>query len=192
VKIRCPWADNNKLLTDYHDHEWGIPIHDDRHLFEFLTLEGAQAGLSWTLILQKRENYRQAFDNFQIDKVANYNQDKIKELLENQGIIRNRLKINATINNALTILDIQEKYESFDSYMWQFVGNKPINNKWKTLSELPSSTPESDKMSKDLKKKGFKFVGPTICYSFMQAVGMVNDHLVDCFRHDEIENKLPK
>ena len=190
MKLRCPWADNNKLLTDYHDLEWGIPVHDDRLLFEFLTLEGAQAGLNWTLVLQKRNNYREAFDNFQIDKVASYDERKIIELIENPGIIRNRLKIKAAINNALVILDIQRKHGNFDSYIWQFVDNKTITNKWETLSEIPSSTNESINMSKDLKKKGFKFVGPTICYSFMQAVGMVNDHLVCCFRHHEIENEF--
>ena len=189
MKIRCPWADNNKLLIDYHDLEWGTPVHDDRLLFEFIILEGAQAGLSWNLILQKRDNYREAFDNFQIDKVASYDESKIEELLGNQGIIRNRLKINSAINNATAVIDVQDKYGSFDSYIWQFVDNNPIQNKWKTLHEIPSSTPESEKMSKDLKKKGFKFVGPTICYSFMQAVGMVNDHLVDCFRHPELEKK---
>lgn len=188
MKIRCPWANGNKLLTDYHDQEWGVPIHDDRLLFEFLILEGAQAGLSWTLILQKRDNYRKAFDNFQIDKVANYSEEKIKNLLDNPGIIRNRLKIRSTVVNALSVLDIQNEYGSFDYYIWKFVDHKPIQNKWKTLSEIPSSTPESSKMSKDLKKRGFKFVGPTICYGYMQAVGMVNDHLVDCFRHLELDD----
>lgn len=186
MKIRCPWADNNKLLVDYHDIEWGVPVHDDRLLFEFLILEGAQAGLSWNLILQKRENYHQAFDNFQIDKVAAYDESKIRKLLENPGIIRNRLKINAAVNNALPVKDIKQEYGSFNSYIWKFVDDKPIQNKWKTLDEIPSSTPKSEKMSKDLKRKGFKFVGPTICYSFMQAVGMVNDHLVDCFRYHEL------
>lgn len=185
---RCPWACNNKLMTVYHDLEWGIPVHDDRLLFEFLILEGAQAGLSWNLILEKRDNYRRAFDNFQIDKVASYDERKIEELRENPGIIRNRLKINAAVTNASAVLDLQENYGSFDSYIWQFVKNKSIQNKWESLSEIPSSTPESEKMSKDLKKKGFKFVGPTICYSFMQAVGMVNDHLMCCFRRQEIEN----
>lgn len=188
MKIRCPWADNSKLLRDYHDEEWGVPVHDDRLLFEFLILEGAQAGLSWNLILQKRDNYRKAFDNFQVDKVAVYNEKKIEELRDNPGIIRNRLKIRAAVTNALVVQDIQKEYGSFDSYIWRYVDHKPVQNKWKSLSEIPSSTPESEKMSKDLKKKGFKFVGPTICYGFMQAVGMVNDHLVDCFRHDELED----
>ena len=186
MKIRCPWAVNNKLMVDYHDFEWGVPVHDDQLLFEFLILEGVQAGLSWNLVLQKRENYRRAFDNFQIDKVASYNQQKIEDLIENPGIIRNRLKINTAVINAAEVIDVQDKYSSFDSYIWKFVDNKPIQNKWKTLAEIPSSTSQSEKMSKSLKKKGFKFVGPTICYSFMQAVGMVNDHLTCCFRHDEI------
>ncbi|HTX61263.1 MAG TPA: DNA-3-methyladenine glycosylase I, partial [Methanobacterium sp.] len=158
----------------------------DRLLFEFLILEGAQAGLNWTLILQKRDNYRKAFDNFEIDNVAKYNEEKITELRNNPGIIRNKLKIRATVVNAGVVQKIQKEYGSFDSYVWQFVDHKPIQNKWKTLDEIPSSTSESENMSKDLKKMGFKFVGPTICYSFMQAVGMVNDHVVDCFRHHEL------
>ncbi|MDD1775275.1 MAG: DNA-3-methyladenine glycosylase I [Methanobacterium sp.] len=187
MKIRCSWANGNDLLENYHDQEWGVPVHDDRLLFEFLILEGAQAGLSWMLILQKRNNYREAFDNFQINKVAHYNKDKIEELLENPGIIRNRLKIKSTVSNAQAVLDIQKEYGSFDSYIWKFVDHNPIQNKWKALDQIPSSTSESEKMSKDLKKRGFKFVGPTICYGFIQAVGMVNDHLVDCFRHSELE-----
>ncbi len=187
MKIRCPWANDNKLLTDYHDLEWGVPVHDDRLLFEFLILEGAQAGLSWNLILQKRDSYREVFDNFQIDKVAGYSEEKIEELRSNPGIIRNRLKIRSTVTNAIAVQDIQEKYGSFDSYIWGFVDHQTIQNRWKTMAEIPSSTPESEKMSKDFKKRGFKFVGPTICYSFMQVVGMVNDHLVDCFRHDELK-----
>lgn len=186
MRIRCSWANSNKLLVDYHDQEWGVPVHDDRLLFEFLILEGAQAGLNWTLILQKRDNFRKAFENFQIDKVAAYSDKKIEELLENPGIIRNRLKIRATISNAQAVQEIQKKYGSFDSYIWKFVDNKTIQNHWKTLSEIPSLTPESEKMSKDLKKWGFKFVGPTICYGYMQAVGMVNDHVMDCFRHREL------
>lgn len=187
MKIRCPWANDNKLLTDYHDKEWGVPIHDDRLLFEFLILEGAQAGLSWNLILQRRDSYREAFDNFQVDKVAAYGEDKIEELRSNPGIIRNRLKIRSTVTNAIAVQDIQEEYGSFDSYIWGFVDHQTIQSRWKTMAEIPSSTPESEKMSKDLKKRGFKFVGPTICYGFMQAVGMVNDHLVDCFRYDELK-----
>lgn len=187
MKIRCPWANSSKLLKNYHDQEWGIPVHDDRLLFEFLILEGAQAGLSWNLILQKRDNYRQAFDNFQIDRVATYNEKKIAKLLDNPGIIRNKLKIRSTVTNAIAVQDIQKEYGSFDSYIWKYVDHQTIQNKWKTMAEIPSSTPESEKMSKDLKKRGFKFIGPTICYGFMQAVGMVNDHLVDCFRHHELE-----
>ncbi len=188
MKIRCPWANGDELIMDYHDQEWGVPVHDDRLLFEFLILEGAQAGLSWNLILQKRNNYREAFDNFQVDKVAAYNEKKIGELLNNPGIIRNRLKIRAAVTNARAVQDIQKEYGSFDSYLWRYVGHEPLQNRWKSMSEVPASTPESERMSKDLKKRGFKFVGPTICYGFMQAVGMVNDHLVDCFRHDELEN----
>ena len=189
MKIRCPWSNNNKLLREYHDKEWGVPLHDDRILFEFLILEGAQAGLSWNLILQKRDNYREAFDNFQIHKVAAYDEKKIKELLNNPGIIRNRLKIRATVTNAMAVEKIQKEFGSFDFYIWKFVGHKTIHNHWKTLTEIPSSSPESGKMSKNLKNRGFKFVGPTICYGFMQAVGMVNDHLVDCFRYHELERK---
>ncbi len=187
MKIRCPWANDNKLLTDYHDLEWGVPVHDDRLLFEFIILEGAQAGLSWNLILQRRDNYREAFDNFQVDKVAAYGEDKIEELRGNPGIIRNRLKIRSTVTNAIAVQDIQEEYGSFDSYIWGYVDHQTIQNRWKTMAEIPSSTPESDKMSKHLKKRGFKFVGPTICYGFMQAVGMVNDHLMDCFRYGELK-----
>lgn len=187
MKIRCPWADGNELLRDYHDHEWGVPVHDDQLLFEFLILEGAQAGLSWNLILQRRSNYLEAFDNFQVDKVAAYNEDNIEELRNNKGIIRNRLKIRSTVTNALAVQEIQEEYGSFDSYIWEYVDHETIQNSWKTMNEIPASTPESEKMSKDLKKRRFKFVGPTICYGFMQAVGMVNDHLVDCFRHDELK-----
>ncbi|HEY0196038.1 MAG TPA: DNA-3-methyladenine glycosylase I, partial [Methanobacterium sp.] len=164
------------------------PQHYRMHyLFEFLILEGAQAGLSWNLILQKRDNYRQAFDNFQIDRIATYNEKKIVKLLDNPGIIRNKLKIRSTVTNAIAVQDVQNEYGSFDSYIWKYVDHQTIQNKWKTMAEIPSSTPESEKMSKDLKKRGFKFIGPTICYGFMQAVGMVNDHLVDCFRHHELE-----
>lgn len=187
MKIRCPWADGNELLTTYHDLEWGVPVHDDRLLFEFLILEGAQAGLSWNLILQRRDNYREAFNNFQIDKVAAYDENKIAELLDNEGIIRNRLKIRSAVSNAIAVQEVQEEYGSLDSYIWEYVGNETIQNEWQSMSELPSSTPESEKMSKDLKKRGFKFIGPTICYGFMQAVGMVNDHLVNCFRHEELK-----
>lgn len=188
MKIRCPWADGNELLRDYHDHEWGVPVHDDRLLFEFLILEGAQAGLSWNLILQRRNDYRKAFDNFQVDKVAAYSENKKDELQNNAGIIRNRLKIRSAVTNARAVQEIQGEYGSFDSYIWEYVDHKTIQNSWKTMSDIPASTTGSEKMSKDLKKRGFKFVGPTICYGFMQAVGMVNDHLMDCFRHDELNN----
>ncbi len=186
MKNRCPWAKNDSLIIEYHDQEWGVPIHDDRLLFEFLILESAQAGLRWTLILQKRENYRKAFDNFEIEKVAAYEEPKIEELLNNSGIVRNRLKIRASVANARAILKIQKEFGSFDEYIWKFVGGKTIQNRWRTLQDVPSSTKESQLMSKNLKMRGFKFVGPTICYGFMQAVGMVNDHIIDCFRHQEL------
>jgi DNA-3-methyladenine glycosylase I len=186
MKIRCPWAREDPLVIEYHDQEWGVPVHDDRLLFEFLILEGAQAGLKWTLILKKRENYRETFDNFHPIKIAAYTDLKIEELLKNPGIVRNRLKIRAAVGNAQAVLEIQKEFGSFDFYIWQFVCGKTIQNSWKTPAEIPTSTPESQKMSENLKKRGFKFVGPTICYGFMQAVGMVNDHLVDCFRHGEI------
>jgi DNA-3-methyladenine glycosylase I len=188
MKNRCPWARDDPLIIKYHDQEWGVPIHDDRLLFEFMILESAQAGLRWTLILQKRDNYRKAFDNFEVKKVAAYDEHKIEELLNNSGIVRNRLKIQAAVANALAVLDIQKEFVSFDVYIWKFVGDKTIQNRWKTTAEVPSSTNESLEMSKDLKSRGFKFVGPTICYGFMQAVGMVNDHVVDCFRHHELED----
>lgn len=186
MKIRCPWARDDQLIIDYHDQEWGVPIHDDRLLFEFLILESAQAGLRWTLILHKRENYRKAFDNFQVEKVAAYDEEKIQHLLDNPGIVRNRLKIRASVANAQAVLEIQKEFGTFSSYLWKFVDGEIIQNKWKTLAEVPSSTSESERMSNDLKKRGFKFVGPTICYGYMQAVGMVNDHVVDCFRHQEL------
>ncbi len=186
MKNRCPWARDDPLIIEYHDKEWGVPIHDNRLLFEFLILESAQAGLRWTLILQKRENYRNAFDDFEIEKVAAYDDEKIEELLNNPGIVRNRLKIRAAVANAKAVLGIQEEFGSFSNYIWKFVGGKTIQNRWETLQDVPSSTKESQEMSKDMKKRGFKFVGPTICYGFMQAVGMVNDHLVDCFRHPEL------
>jgi DNA-3-methyladenine glycosylase I len=187
MKIRCPWASDDPLIIDYHDQEWGVPVHNDRLLFEFLILEGAQAGLSWITVLKKRDNYRKAFDNFEPEKVALYDEGKIEDLLNNKGIIRNRLKIRAAVSNAKAVLEIQKEFKSFDRYIWQFVGNKTIQNQWKTLAEVPSSTSESIAMSKDLKKRGFKFVGPTICYGYMQAVGMVNDHVLDCFRQREIK-----
>jgi len=182
-KKRCSWAEGNELEKEYHDNEWGIPVHDDKVLFEFLILEGAQAGLSWSTILNKREGYREALDDFDVEKVSKYGEDKITELLNNPGIVRNKLKINSTVTNARLFIGVQEEFGSFDKYIWQFVGGKPIINKWKTASEVPVSTPESDAMSKDLKKRGFKFIGTTICYAYMQAVGMVNDHTTDCFRY---------
>lgn len=177
---RCAWAGINPLEQDYHDLEWGRPVHHDRLLFEFLILEGAQAGLSWSTILKKREGYRKAFDNFDAIKVARYSEKKIEKLLQNPEIVRNRLKVNAAVVNAKAFLAVQEEFGSFDSYIWSFIGDKPIQNAWKEISDVPVSTPESDAMSKELKKRGFKFVGTTICYAYMQAVGMVNDHTVDC------------
>ena len=169
-------------MIEYHDKEWGVPVHDDRVLFEFLILEGAQAGLSWETILNKRENYRRAFDRFNAAKIARYDRKKVRELLANAGIVRNRLKIASTISNAQAFLAVQEEFGSFDRYIWQFVGGKPKINHWKPGQRLPASTAESDAMSKDLKRRGFRFVGSTICYAFMQATGMVNDHAADCFR----------
>lgn len=186
MKKRCDWVGNDEMYLNYHDREWGVPLHDDRLLFEFLILEGHQAGLSWITILKKRDSYRKAFDNFDAAKIARYDERKISELLWNPGIIRNRLKVEAAIKNARAFLRIQEEYRNFDQYIWQFVKGKPIVNRWKTLQEIPSSSPESQRMSKELKKSGFTFVGPTICYAFMQAVGMVNDHQADCFRYGEI------
>ena len=182
---RCEWAVTD-LSIAYHDSEWGVPVHDDRRLFELLILEGAQAGLSWETILKKRESYREAFDNFQPQVVATYGEKKTRELLGNAGIVRNRLKIAAAIQNAKAFLAVQEELGSFDAYIWRFVGGAPKKNAWRTLKQLPAKTPEAEAMSKDLRHRGFKFVGPTICYAFMQAVGMVNDHVVDCFRYDEV------
>lgn len=181
--IRCGWVNDDPLVIEYHDKEWGVPVHDDRLLFEFLILEGAQAGLSWVTILRKRENYHRAFDNFVPAKVARYDDKKVKELLSDPGIVRNRRKIEAAIQNARALLDIQKEFGSFDSYIWKFVGGRPVQNGRKELAEIPAVTPESKLMSKDLVKRGFKFVGPSICYAFMQAVGMVNDHTIDCFRY---------
>ncbi len=186
MKTRCQWAMDNQLLVEYHDKEWNVPIHVDRKLFEFLILEGAQAGLNWLTVLKKRENYKKAFDNFDADKIAKYDSKNIEKLLSNQGIIRNRLKIMATIQNAKAFLTVKREFGSFDNYIWQFVGGKPKQNKWRSLKDLPAKTIESDAMSKDLLKRGFKFVGSTICYAFMQAVGMVNDHTIDCFRYSEV------
>jgi DNA-3-methyladenine glycosylase I len=177
---RCAWA-NNELSIRYHDEEWGVPVHDDRTLFEFLILEGAQAGLSWNTILNKRDNYRRAFDGFDPKRVARYDRRKVKQLLADAGIVRNKLKIAAAIENAKAFLRVQEEFGTFDHYVWQFVGGKPRVNKWRSLRQVPARTAESDAMSKDLQRRGFKFVGSTICYAFMQAVGMVNDHAADCF-----------
>lgn len=186
MKKRCTWCGDDPLYVSYHDEEWGVPVHDDRRLFEFLVLEGAQAGLSWLTVLKKRENYRKAFDNFEIESVAKYGHQEIDRLLFDPGIIRNRLKIESAIKNAQGVLAIQEEYGTFDAYLWGYVNGNPIQNSWASMAELPSKSAESDQMSKDLKKRGFNFVGSTICYSLMQAVGMVNDHLVDCFRYTEI------
>ncbi len=186
MKTRCQWADSDPLYITYHDTEWGVPVHDDQKIFEFLILEGMQAGLSWITILRKRENFRAAFDNFDPEKVARYDKRKIKKLLADPGIIRNRLKVAAAVTNARVFLKTQEEFGSFDQYIWQFVGGQPIKNKWKAIKQLPGRTKESDKMSEDLKKRGFKFVGSTICYAHMQTTGMVNDHMVHCFRYNEL------
>lgn len=182
---RCEWA-TTELSIAYHDKEWGVPVRDDRALFEFLILEGAQAGLSWETILKKRSNYRAAFDNFDVSVIASYDQRKVNELLADPGIVRNRLKIQATLQNAKAFLAVQAEFGNFDAYVWRFVDGRPKKNAWQSLKELPARTSESDALSKDLKQRGFKFVGSTICYAFMQAVGMVNDHIVDCFRYAEI------
>lgn len=188
-KKRCEWVPlDNPLYVKYHDEEWGVPIHDDQLLFEFLVLEGMQAGLSWLTILRKRENFRTAFDHFDPQKIALYNEKKKEELMQNSGIIRNRLKITAAVQNAKAFLDVQAEFGSFDTYIWQFVEGKPIINQWKTLKEIPAKTLLSDTISKELKKRGFKFVGSTIIYAHMQATGMVNDHTVDCFRYTEVQS----
>jgi len=186
---RCVWATKDPQMTEYHDKEWSTPVHDEQLLFEFLILEGAQAGLSWSIILRKRENFRKAYDNFDYNKIMKYSKQKVEELINNEGIIRNRRKIEAVVANAKAFLQVQKEFGSFDKYIWKFVNYKTVDNKFKDLSELPSKTEQSEQMSKDLKKRGFKFIGPTICYAFMQAVGMVNDHVQDCFRYDEI-NKM--
>ena len=182
---RCRWATTPQMI-EYHDIEWGVPLHDDSRLFEFLTLEGAQAGLSWSTILKKRENYRQAFSRFKVETIARYDSRRKERLMQNAGIVRNRLKIDSAVSNARAFLKIQKEFRSFDTYLWQFVAGKPIVNRWRHLKQLPASTPEAEALSKDLKQRGFRFVGPTICYAFMQAVGMVNDHTTDCFRHKEV------
>ena len=187
-KCRCTWVDTkSKLYIDYHDNEWGVPLHEDNRLFEFLILEGMQAGLSWLIILKKRENFRIALDGFDPEKIAKYKAPKIKKLLKNQGIIRNRLKLEAAVTNAKAFLEVQKEFGSFDDYIWRFVGGKPIRNRWQSIDQIPAKTDLSDVMSKDLKKRGFKFVGSTICYSLMQAVGMVNDHITSCFRYRQIK-----
>ncbi len=183
---RCSWAWGDELYQRYHDAEWGVPLRDDRMLFEFLLLEGAQAGLSWITILKKRENYRRAFDSFDPERIAAYDEKKIEALLKDPGIVRNRLKVNAAVINARRYLEVQEEYGSFSDFFWRFVDGKPRQNAWQNPGEVPSSTKESDEMSRELKRRGFKFVGTTICYALMQATGMVNDHPVDCFRHEEI------
>jgi len=186
MKTRCNWTNNNSYNIKYHDNEWGVPIHDDRKLFEFLLLDAFQAGLSWLTILKKRENFKLAFDNFNYKKIANYDKNKIIELINNAGIIRNKLKIKASITNAQAFIKIQEEFSTFDNYIWNFVNHKTIKNSYKTWEDIPATSKESDTMSKDLKKRGFKFVGSTICYAFMQAAGMVNDHEVSCFRYDKV------
>ena len=183
---RCEWTGSDPLMIDYHDREWGVPVHDDRLLFEFLVLEGAQAGLSWATILRKRNNYRAAFDGFDIASVAGYDDSKAAALLSDPGIVRNRLKVRAAIQNARALMAVQLEFGSFDRYQWSFVGGEPRQNFWNSMSEIPATSPESEAMSNDLRKRGFRFVGPTICYAHMQAVGMVNDHVVDCFRHDDL------
>jgi DNA-3-methyladenine glycosylase I len=183
---RCPWPTADPLYLDYHDREWGVPAHDDRHLFEMLVLEGAQAGLSWITILRKRERYREVFDRFDPATVAAYDRRKVASLLEDPGIVRNRMKIAAAIGNARAFLKVRDEFDSFDAYLWRFVDGAPRVNRWRTMKDVPAKTAQSDALSTDLRKRGFTFVGSTICYAFMQAVGMVNDHLVTCYRHKEI------
>src|SRR5438094_1707805 len=187
---RCPWAKSD-LYIEYHDKEWGTPVHDDRLLFEFLILEGAQAGLSWEIILRKRDNYRAAFDDFDVNRISRYNARRVEKLLANSGIVRNRLKIDAAISNAKAFLAVQKEFGSFDAYIWQFVGGQPLHNRRRSFKQIPARTLESDRMSKNLARRGFRFVGSTICYAFMQAVGMVNDHLITCPRFREIHSKRP-
>lgn len=186
MKNRCKWTNNNQISNYYHDTEWGVKLHDDYKLFEFLVLDAFQAGLSWLTILKKRENFRKAFDNFDFAKIANYDNSKIEELLLNEGIIRNKLKILATVNNAQKFIEVRNEFGTFDKYIWQFSDYKQIVNSYKNWNEIPATSSESDAMSKDLKKRGFKFVGSTICYAFMQAAGMVNDHEISCFRYKEV------
>ena len=183
---RCSWCGEDALYVAYHDQEWGVPLHDDQKLFEFLILEGAQAGLSWLTILKKRDAYRKAYYHFDADKVARFNSRSVERLMNNPGIVRNRLKIKASIDNARAFLEVQNEFGNFNSYIWQYVDHRPIQNQWRQLKDIPASTQQSIQMSKDLQQRGFRFVGPTICYAFMQAVGMVNDHVVDCFRHKQV------
>ena len=186
--VRCQWA-QNELNIPYHDEEWGVPVHDEKKWFEFLILEGAQAGLSWDTVLRKRSRYREVFDGFDPEKVGRYDQKKVRELLRDAGIIRNKLKINAAIGNARAFLKVQEEFGSFDGYVWRFVDGRPRQNAWKTHKQVPAKTPQSDALSKDLQKRGFRFVGSTICYALMQATGMVNDHVVSCFRYKELSSR---
>ncbi len=190
--VRCTWAENDRLMTAYHDDEWGVPVHNDQLLFEFLVLEGAQAGLSWSTILKKRAAYRVAFDDFVITKVANYDAQRISELLDNPGIVRNVLKVNSAVTNARAVLAVQQEFGSLSDYLWRFVRNSPIQNHRRTMRDVPAKTPEAEALSKDLLRRGFKFVGPTICYAFMQAVGMVNDHLTTCFRFGKLGGAIRK
>jgi DNA-3-methyladenine glycosylase I len=183
---RCSWCGKDALYVAYHDQEWGVPLHDEQKLFEFLILEGAQAGLSWLTILKKRDAYRKAYYQFDIEKVARFNSRSIERLMNNPGIVRNRLKIEASINNARAFIEVQNEFGSFDKFIWQYVDHQPIQNQWKRLRDIPALTRESEQMSKDLQQRGFRFVGPTICYAFMQAVGMVNDHVTGCFRHKQV------
>jgi len=188
MKKRCGWTSSDPIYMDYHDKEWGVPLHDDQRLFEFLLLDGAQAGLSWLLILKKRESYRKAFHNFDARKMSRFDERKIESLMLDTGIIRNRLKIQSAIRNAKAFLQVKKEFGTFDRFIWQFTGGKTIRNSWKKLGEVPAKTAESDEMSKELRRRGFNFVGSTICYAFMQAAGMVNDHLVNCFRYKEVGN----
>jgi len=188
-KKRCQWCTGSEIYQSYHDDEWGVPLHDDNQLFEFLILEGAQAGLSWITVLKKREHYRKVFDQFEPSRVSKYSDKKIEKLLLDPGIIRNRLKVSSTVSNARFFLEVQAEFGSFDRYIWQFTDGKVLQNTWKSLSKIPANTAVSDAMCKDLKKRGFRFVGTTICYAFMQATGMVNDHTTDCYRHSELSQK---
>ena len=190
MKTRCAWCGDDTVYMDYHDNEWGVPLHDQKLLFEFLILEGAQAGLSWITILKRRDNYREAFDNFEYEKIAKYDEVKVESLLNNAGIIRNRLKIASAIKNAKAFMEVQKEFGSFDSYIWAYVDDTTIQNKYKSMDEIPVQTELSQQMSKDMKKRGFNFVGPTICYAFMQAIGMVNDHIPECYRYEEVKKLL--